>query len=68
MKWVMYEVWTTAYIVEADTEAAALEKSGPPREGMILGERRVVPLSADEPKKDPNAYKPWGRRYQNPLG
>jgi hypothetical protein len=69
MKWVVYEVWTTARVIEAATEQEAHDKGEPPaREGLNLSNWHVIPLSADEPKKDPNAYKPWGSRYQNPGG
>jgi hypothetical protein len=58
MKFVIYEVWTRASIVEAEDMTEALKKSQPgPREGLGLSNWHAVPLL--EPmklEKPPSPY------------
>jgi len=47
-KFVVYEIWTRAQVIEADTEADALESMPEPIDGMTLCNWYAVPVDTTD--------------------
>jgi hypothetical protein len=43
-KFLVYEIWTTHRVVEADDEDAALTELPEPRDGLVLSNWHAVPI------------------------